>query len=77
MAKELDVFPGGPTRGKYPWEDWLNGNPWELEPGEDFDIDLASMRAVASRAAKHAGKKLRSRVLHREGKPDALVIQAY
>ena len=77
MAKKRKEFPGGPTRGRYDWSTWLNGDVWELESGDDFEVDIASMRAIASRAAKQAGKKLRTRVIHNEDGTDSLVIQAY
>lgn len=73
MAKQLDRFPGG---GSYDWDQWLDGGIWLLTKGEDFEIDIESMRAAASRAAKQAGKKVRTRVI-KEGEADQLAIQAY
>lgn len=76
MAKRLDAFPDGPTRDKYPWDEWLDGSVWLLRKGEDYGITTPSMRAAASRAAKAAGKKVRSRII-KDDDGEALVVQAY
>jgi hypothetical protein len=44
--------------------------------GQDYDIETASMRAAANRAAKAIGKKMRTR-LHQNGETEGLVIQAF
>lgn len=76
MAKRLKEFPGGPTRGRYPWEEWLDGSVWQLRKDEDYSISTASMRAAASRAAKAAGKRLQSRIT-KDDDGEGLVIQAH
>lgn len=77
MAKRLDRFPGGPTRDRYDWDQWFDGEPWLLKKGEDYEIATASMRAAVSRAAKDAGKKVRTRVGSDSAGTETLVIQAY
>ncbi len=77
MAKRLREFPGGPTRGKYPWDQWLDGSVWQLQKGQDYDIGTPSMRAAASRAAKAAGKKVRTRARKGKGGSEVLIVQAY
>lgn len=60
MAKELEEFPAKHGNAKYDWAAWLNGKPWELTQGEDFDISLSSFRVSAVQAARDRGGKIRS-----------------
>lgn len=76
MAKELEEFPGGPGKSKYPWHEWFNGSPWLLRRGEDYSTSTASFRAIAGRAAKQEGLKLRTRLI-KDGPGEAIVIQTY
>ena len=76
MAEKLEEFPGGPTRTTYPWGQWLDGSVWLLRKGEDYEVETASMRAAASKAAKAHGKKLRTRIVTENG-TEGLAIQAY
>ena len=76
MAERLERFPGGPTQGAHAWEEWLDGSPWLLRRGEDCEIETASMRPAASRAAKAAGKRVHTRVISDE-QGEALAIEAY
>lgn len=57
---------------KYPWTTWLDGQAWELTPGEDFLLSVFNMRAMAYGAATRKGLKVRT--ADRNGK---LIIQAY
>jgi hypothetical protein len=63
MAKQLDEFPEGLGVGrpsKYPWADWLNTKPWELEAGTDFSVELESFRMTAKAAAKSRNGTLKA-----------------
>jgi hypothetical protein len=73
MAKRLDAFPGGPP---HDWDKWLDGSPWLLRRGEDFEIGVASMRAAASRAARGRGLKIRTRLVRDDDGVEGLIIQA-
>lgn len=61
MAKRVDSFerfpkargPGRPP--KYPWETWLDGEPWELEQGSDFDGTVKGFRENLIRVGKRRG----------------------
>ena len=77
MARELDEFPKATRRSKYKWDQWLNGKPWLLRQGEDFQTSSESFRAVASRAAAAEGKRLRTRLTSDDDGTKAIVIQAY
>jgi hypothetical protein len=36
VARKVERFPELPSQSRYPWESWLDGDIWELTPGEDF-----------------------------------------
>lgn len=65
MAKAVAAMPEK-YRIDYPWDEWLDGRPWELVPGEDFKCTPASFRMLAALNAKHRGLKLVSRTLARK-----------
>ncbi len=75
-ARVLPEFPDQRRKGKYPWDEWLDGQVRLLRKGEQYSTETATMRAVASSAAKKAGKRLRSKVMTDEDGCEALVIQA-
>ncbi len=75
MAKTLDSFPspylaGGRT-AKYPWDEWLNGEIWQLLEGVDFQPKAHSFRVQVHHKAQTVGKTVRTQQI--EG---GLVIQA-
>lgn len=50
MAKVVKGMPNGGQLGrprKYDWDNWLDGQTWELVQGEDFTIDMHAMRSSA------------------------------
>jgi hypothetical protein len=77
MARPLKEFPKATRRSKYPWAEWLNGKPWMLRRGEDYETSSESMRAIASKAAIAAGKRVRTQITTDQDGNEALVIQAY
>jgi hypothetical protein len=82
MARTLDSFPDDAEqapRGRYPWNQWLDGNPWELEKGtpeevkagtKDFHVAPKSFTSAAKQAARTKGGTIRT-----APKGDAVVIQ--
>ena len=73
MAKKvLEFFDGTPKgdhgNSKYPWNQWGDGNIWEITLGTDFDCKVVSMRGVLYSYAKRAGLKLQAQCLMRLGK---------
>lgn len=73
MSKVVDGFPGN-CKGRitrYPWDQWLDGQTWELTPGEDFGTSVATFRRVLHSAATARGRKYITRL--NDGK---LYIQA-
>jgi hypothetical protein len=76
MAQKLDAFPVAAQRSSYPLDEWLDGSPWRLVKGEDFDQSPTSMRSMLSTAAKARGMRLRTRRRTENGQ-EALLIEAY
>lgn len=77
MAKQLEEFPEISRPGrpdKYPWDEWFNGKPWQLDSGEDFEAELKidSFRATAKSAAKKRNGTIKTAVVN-DGK--SIVIQ--
>ena len=76
MAKRLHEFPQ--TRSAYPWDEYLDGSPWELTHGEDFTSKLSTFRMNAKVQAEKRGGKLRTSLQRGEGgSPDKLIIQFF
>jgi hypothetical protein len=73
MARRLDSFPTQ-HGSRYPWDEWLDGNPWELIPGEDFASKSSTLRANAQLQAKKRNGRTRSRAVVNDGR-EAVVIQ--
>ena len=74
MAKEISgEWPQNSHKTKYPWDQWLNGNVWELLEGVDFTNDLQRMRVQTYVAAGKRGLKARTS----QSGPNKLIIQAY
>jgi hypothetical protein len=71
MAKILKEFPEGIVeRGRYPWDEWLDGQIRLLKQGVDFKCKATSFVCIAHVAAARRGGKLNTT---RRG--DGVVIQ--
>jgi hypothetical protein len=73
VARRLDTFPPSRTR-RYPWDEWLNGDIWQLVPGEDFEAKTPTLVATARLQAKRLGGTVRTRSVSDQGR-DSLVLQ--
>lgn len=66
MAEQLAEFQtlSPPREGlsKYPWADWLNGEPWLLEAGQDYNCLANSLVSAAVKYAQRHGFSVRSSV---------------
>ena len=62
MGEILDEFSfvGGP-RGKYPWDEWLDGRIHRLQRGEDFEPSAQTFRGPCHFAAKQRGGQVRTK----------------
>ena len=58
MAKRVNEIP---SRAQYPWDEWLDGSTWELEPGIDFTASVPAVRQSAWSAASTRGLDLITR----------------
>ena len=74
MARRLDTFPRAQGHAKYPWDEWMDGSPWELVRGEDFDAKLPTLLSSARTQAKRRGGVVRTRTLT-DGDRARLVLQ--
>ena len=45
----------------HPWDKWLDGSPWRLRRGDDFEATVKNFQAAAARAASARGKSIRTR----------------
>lgn len=67
---------------KYPYQDWCDGQVWELTKGQDFRISVASMRTQLGSWSRRyrtqgllpAGHLRTEAHLHPQGK-DRLIVQ--
>lgn len=55
--REIQAHPS-----KYPWEKWLDGNPWMLYMGEDFQCSAVSIVSSASKWASRRGFSIQSSI---------------
>ena len=60
MAAVLKNFTFPRLEAKLPWDKWLDGRIWQLTQGEDFKLQLHSLRAQGSLAARKKGGRLRT-----------------
>lgn len=76
MANKIAHFPDAPPQNFYPWDDWLDGDVWELVPGDDFKGKPATFRASAVAQAARRDGKVRTQRIERDGE-ERLYLQFY
>lgn len=74
MARVIEEFPATTRQSKYPWDEWTDGQIWELEAGKDFTQQIESMRQAAAKQAKQRNLAFRTAKVTRD-KKDYLVLQ--
>ena len=72
MATKLDRFPSAAT-ARYPWDELLNGEPWELVSGEDFTCKPSTWVANARMQAKRRGGTLLTRLFQNESNTTVVI----
>lgn len=82
MAKILQEMPkkagGAGRQAIYPYDEWLDGQIRQLEPGEDYKAKPQSVVTSLRQTAENRGMKLRSRFVHDSDKTvTGIVIQAF
>jgi hypothetical protein len=73
MPRKLEKFPAA-AASRYPWDDLLNGEPWELVSGDDFTAKPMTLIANARLQAKRRGGTVRTR-LFQNGDRASVVMQ--
>jgi hypothetical protein len=71
---KLDEFPSAPGQGRYDWNQLLDGSPWELVAGTDFNGKATTFATNARTQASKRGGRVRLRHF-RDSNPERLVIQ--
>jgi hypothetical protein len=76
MPRVLEALPKSPRSGagraeKYPFDEWFDGNVYELVEGEDFDAKRTTLATVIHNAATKRDLIVATRMT-----PDGLAIQA-
>jgi hypothetical protein len=73
MAQRLEKFPASKAQ-RYPWDQWLNGEVWQLFLGEDFSAKPATLITNARNQAKRRGGQVRTRIIS-SGDRTSVVLQ--
>ncbi len=76
MAQKLKKFEFTSSRvgqSTYDWGAWLDGSPWKLTEGDDFNCKVQTLLTLARSQAKRRGMVVKAQPVD-EGK--AVVIQA-
>jgi hypothetical protein len=74
MAEVINSFPPTKTQSRYPWDQWLDGQIWQLAAGEDFTSKPETFRQNAAGQAQRRGGAVRSRLLE-DGDRQVVVVQ--
>jgi hypothetical protein len=66
LSEEEALAAQGPGRPqKYPWKEWLvDGRPFEIYHGEDYEVPTENMRVQVSKAAERMGGKVSTKRIH-------------
>ena len=74
MARVIDSFPATSTQSRYPWDQWLDGQVWELVAGEDFTSKPETIRQNAAVQATKRGGNVKTRLVA-DGERQIVVLQ--
>jgi hypothetical protein len=74
MARVIDTFPAPKVTSLYPWDQWLDGQVWELVAGEDFNAKPQTIRQNAAAQATKRSGRVKTRLLE-DGERQVVVIQ--
>lgn len=73
MAVRLESFPRPTSTSRYPWEQWLDGNVWQLFKGEDYTARDETLLSNARTQARRRSGKVRTRKLVEAGKASVVL----
>lgn len=74
MAQTLERFPVAGGQPRYPWEQWLDGQVWQLAKGDDYTSKATTVIANARTQAKRRGGAVCTRLLN-DGGLQTVVLQ--
>jgi hypothetical protein len=74
MPRKLDEFPQAPGQGRYDWDQLLDGSPWELVAGADFEGKPNTFASNARLQATKRGGRVRIRHFA-DAEPPRLALQ--
>lgn len=72
MAVKLEHFPAAGS-SRYPWDEWLNGDVWQLFKGDDYAARDETLLSNARNQARRRDGKVRTRKLNDDGKQSVVV----
>jgi len=75
MAERITELPTGRGARSSVNEEWLDGTPWKLTKGSDYERGTSAQRAALSAAGRARGLRLRSRVGREQDGTETLAIQ--
>jgi len=75
MAERITELPTGRGARSSVNDEWLDGSPWKLTKGEDYERSTSAQRAALSAAGRARGLRLRSRVGREQDGTECLLIQ--
>ena len=75
MAERITELPTGRGARSSMNEEWLDGTPWKLTKGSDYERSTSAQRAALSAAGRARGLRLRSRVGREQDGTESLAIQ--
>lgn len=76
VREEYTFTHGAQGKRKYPWNEWFDGQIWELLAGVDYTCSSSSMVSAIYKAAGERAGKCRVRRLH-DQYGDSVVLQFY
>jgi hypothetical protein len=73
LARKLEEFPTAASR-RYPWDEWLNGDVWQLDRGDDYSAKTTTVMSNARARARQMGGVVRTRTVTADGR-ESIIVQ--
>jgi len=75
VAQPLEEWPTLEREQRYPWSEWLDGRPWRISRGEDYDARAKTFVANARAQAKRRGGSVRTRIVDEGSQAEGVILQ--
>lgn len=75
MAEALEEWPARNREQRYPWDEWLDGRPWKVRRGSDFESKAGTFIANARAHARRRGGNVRTALFGEGTEQEYIVIQ--